>query len=50
MREAQKNLLSSVTGQSEKFIAMLMEANLKNDMRLKQYMRKVELINKKEAI
>lgn len=48
VREAQKNLVGTISSQGEKFLTMLLESNIKNEMRLKQYSKKVESLNKKE--
>ena len=48
IREAQKNLVGTISTQGEKFLTMLLESNIKNDMRMKQYAKKVESLNKKE--
>lgn len=48
MREAQKSLVKTISSQGEKFLSMLLESNIKNNMRLKQYAKKVDNLNSKK--
>lgn len=48
IKEAQRNLVGTISSQGEKFLTMLLESNIKNDLRMKQYSKKIEQLNKKE--